>query len=67
MKAILFYWSRGADVRRNIIRLIYQSNRKNKACFLNIIAKELGLSHVAVKRHIDLMMDENYIKPLNPK
>lgn len=65
-KTILFYWSKGSDTRRNIIKFIDECEKKNKPCFMNIIAKKLNLTHVAVKKHIDLLTEEKYIKPINP-
>ena len=66
-RSILFYWSKGAQIRRNIIRLIGSCNRKDEPCFMNQIAREVGLSHVAVKKHIDLLISEDYIRPINPE
>ncbi len=65
-KSILFYWSKGSDTRRKIIRLMYESEKENKPCFLNIIANKLNLTHVAVRKHLDLLIEEKYIKPINP-
>lgn len=39
--------------------------KKNKPCLLNIIAKKLNLTHVAVKKHLDLLTEEKYIKSIN--
>ena len=66
-KSILFYWSKGSETRRNIVKLVGKSNESNKPCFLNKISKVLGISHVAAKKHIDILIDEGYIKPINPK
>ena len=67
MKSILFYWSKGADIRRKIIQLIEKLNKENKPCFLNIIADKLKISHVGMKKHIDLLIEEDYIEQINPK
>ncbi len=66
-KSILFYWSKGADIRRRILLFINKHNKKNKPCFLNQIAKELEVTHVAAKKHIDLLVEEGYISQINPK
>ncbi|HZX44307.1 MAG TPA: hypothetical protein VFF28_01350 [Candidatus Nanoarchaeia archaeon] len=66
-KSILFYWSKGADVRRKILKILSDCEKQAKPCFLNIAAKKLSLTHVAVKKHIDLMVEEGYIEPINPK
>lgn len=65
-KSILFYWSKGADIRRKILLIISKCNKKNKACYLNQIAKELKLTHVAAKKHTDLLLEEGYIGQMNP-
>ncbi len=65
-KSILFYWSKGADTRRKIIKFIYDCEKNNKPCFLNIIAQKLNLTHVAIKKHLDLLIKEGYVKPINP-
>lgn len=66
-KSILFYWSKGADTRRRILLFIHKHNKKNKPCFLNQIAKELEVTHVAAKKHTDLLLEEGYISQINPK
>lgn len=66
-KSVLFYWSKGAETRRNLIRFIGNSNLKSKPCFINLIAGEFSLSHVAVKKHVDLLTSEGYISPINPE
>lgn len=65
-KTLLFHWSRGADVRRLITRLIAQEQRQDKPIFLNALAGQLGLSHVAVKKHLDLLVEEGYVEGINP-
>ncbi len=66
-RSMLFYWSKGAEIRRNIIILIGSCNRRDEPCFLNQIAREVDLSHVAIKKHIDLLISEGYIRPINPE
>ena len=66
MKTILFYWSKGADTRRSIVRLMAGCGRKGRPCYLNTLAKKLKLSHVAVKKHVGLLLDEGYVKIMNP-
>ncbi len=65
-KTILFYWSKGADIRRKILNIIRQANQKNRPVFLNSLAKTLDLSHVAVKKHVDLMVEEGFLEEINP-
>ncbi|MFH1211157.1 MAG: hypothetical protein V1645_04570 [archaeon] len=65
-KSVLFYWSKGAGTRRRILLIIKNANEKNEPCFLNVMAKRLKLTHVAVKKHIDLLVEEGYVEPINP-
>ena len=66
MKTILFYWSKGSETRRAIIRIIAQCEKEKIGCYLNLIAERLKLTHVATKKHLDLLIDEKYVKVLNP-
>ncbi len=66
MKTILFYWSRGAETRRDIIMLAAECGKKEKPCYLSTLAKRLKLSHVAIKKHVDLLLEEGYMKVTNP-
>ena len=66
MKAILFYWSRGAEVRREIVLFIHGCNEKDSPCFLNQLAKHLKLTHPGAKKHLDLLIEHGYIEQINP-
>lgn len=66
-RTILFYWSKGADTRRKIIRFIGECEKNKKPCFLNAIAKKFKVTHVAVKKHLDLLIEEGYVRQINPK
>lgn len=66
MKTVLFYFSKGSKIRVRILQLIQNYNIKNKPIFLNIIAKKLKISHVATKKHIDILEEYSYVKALNP-
>lgn len=66
MKTILFYWSKGSDTRRKLIRLIAEFERRSEPCYLNLLAEKLGLSHVAIKKHLDLLIEQGYVRVLNP-
>jgi len=65
-RSVLFYWSKGAHTRRRILSLMQKLNDEHNPCFLNVLSELMELSHVAVKKHIELLIDEEYIKPLNP-
>lgn len=66
MKTILFYWSRGAETRRGIVRLMAECEKRKKPCYLSVLAEKLKVSHVAAKKHVDLLIDEKYVKIMNP-
>lgn len=66
-KFILFYWSKGAEMRVKILNEIHKCGKAKKPCYLNQIAEKLGVSHVAVKKHLDLLVDEGYVKEINPE
>ena len=65
-RSVLFYWSKGADTRRRILSVAKELNDEERPCFLNVLSEKLELSHVALKKHVDLLIDEKYMKPLNP-
>ncbi len=66
MKTILFYWSKGADTRVRLIKKIGECGKKGKGCYLNALATHVKLSHVAVKKHLDLLLEEKYVRIINP-
>lgn len=66
MKTILFYWSKGAETRVRIVKEIANCVRKGEPCFLNSIAAKLEISHVGIKKHLDLLIEEGYVKVINP-
>ena len=65
-KSVLFYWSKGAEVRRSIIKFIHESNLQNKPCFLNILSTTFKMSHTGMKKHIDLLTEEGFVILINP-
>ena len=65
-KTILFYWSKGAQMRVKLLNWIAKCIKKGEPCYLNVLAKKVNLSHVAVKKHLDLLLEEEYIKEINP-
>ena len=65
-RSVLFYWSKGADTRRRILSVTRELNISNEPCFINILSEKLKLSHVAIKKHVELLVDENYMKQMNP-
>ncbi|MDO8428269.1 MAG: hypothetical protein Q7S92_03585 [Candidatus Diapherotrites archaeon] len=66
MKAVLFYWGKGSEVRVKILLELYRCSGSNTPCYLNSLADYLKLSHVAVKKHLDLLLEHKYVRPVNP-
>jgi len=54
-------------MRRKLLKIISELNQEKKPCFLNVIAKKIKFSHVATKKHIDLLVEEGYLEQINPK
>jgi len=67
MKSVLFYWGKGAETRVKMVFEIARCEAKKEPCYLSALAERLGLSHVAVKKHLDLLLEEDYVKELNPE
>ena len=66
MKAVLFYWGKGASVRVKILFELSECSKSNQPCYLNQLAEKLQLSHVAVKKHLELLLEHKYVQPINP-
>ena len=62
----MFFWSRGADVRRRILKIVGERERDHQPCYLSYLAGQLGISHVAAKKHVDLLAEQRYLRVLNP-
>ena len=65
-RSVLFYWSKGAPTRRRILSVASELNDEHQPCFINVLSDKLELSHVAIKKHVELLIDEKYIKQINP-
>lgn len=65
-KTVLFYWSKGAKTRVQILHIALKCQQKKSPCFLNQIADALKISHVGAKKHVDLLIEEGYLKEINP-
>ncbi len=66
-KTILFYWSKGAATRVKILNVAHLCNKNKEPCFLQQIADKLKISRVGIKKHIDLLIENGYLKGVNPK
>lgn len=65
-KSILFYWGKGSSMRVKLLHEIHKANLEQKPCYLNLLAEKVGVSHVAAKKHLDLMIEEEYVREINP-
>lgn len=65
-KTVLFYWSKGAHTRVQILFQAFKCHQKKEPCFLSQIAESIGLSHVGAKKHVDLLVEEGHLKEINP-
>ena len=65
-RSVLFYWSKGSDTRRRILSVTRELNDGHEPCFINVLSEKLELSHVAIKKHVELLVEEKYIKQMNP-
>lgn len=66
MKSILFYWGKGAETRVRIIQLIHECNQKKQPCYLNQLAQKMNLSHVAIMKQLNMLIEEGYVHEVNP-
>jgi predicted ArsR family transcriptional regulator len=64
-ESVLFYFSKGADTRRDIIQIV--EDKQNEGIYLSEIADKLDMSHVAVRKHLDLLLENDYLEYLNPE
>ncbi len=65
-ESILFYWSKGSETRRKMVRRVFEEEAKGRPVFLNSLAKDLGISHVAARKHVELLIEEGYLEKINP-
>lgn len=64
-ESVLFYFSKGADTRRDIIQIVKE--KQDEGIYLTEIADKLDMSHVAARKHIELLREEDYLKQINPE
>ena len=65
MKSVLFYWSKGAELRRRLVATMARECLGKRPCYLSKLAKILGVSHVALKKHVDLLVENGFLAQLN--
>jgi predicted ArsR family transcriptional regulator len=64
-ESVLFYFSKGADTRRDIIQIVKE--KQDEGIYLTEIADKLDMSHVAARKHIELLREEDYLEHINPE
>ncbi len=67
MKAVLFYWSKGAPMRVKMVRLIAECNRRREPVYLAKLAGACRISDVAAKKHLELMVEHRFVSVQNPE
>jgi predicted ArsR family transcriptional regulator len=67
MDTILFLHSKGAQTRRKLVQLLYHETKNNYLHTITTLSSELGISKVAVKKHVDYLTYLGYVDKMNPK
>lgn len=63
---VLFYLSEGGSVRLEILQLTREANAEEEGIYLNKLADELDMSHVGVRKHLELLLNNGYVEYRNP-
>ncbi|MGM5484707.1 MAG: HTH domain-containing protein [Nanobdellota archaeon] len=67
MENMIFLYSKGGESRRKIIQELYHQMKERYNNSVSTLAEELEISKVAVKRHVDRLIELGYIEKLNPR
>lgn len=65
-EAVLFYLSPAGEKRLTILRLVNEAEDEQEGMYLNKIADELDISHVAARKHLELLLEGDYLRYKNP-
>ncbi|MDY6770683.1 MAG: winged helix-turn-helix domain-containing protein [Candidatus Nanohaloarchaea archaeon] len=65
-ETVLFYLSDGGDVRLKILELVRDAEENDEGMYLTKLADELDMSHVGARNHLQLLLDEGYVRYKNP-
>ncbi len=65
-RRIFFNWGRGATTNVGILDLVDNCAKNKEPCYINILADSIGLSHVAIKKKVDIFIEQGYIEIINP-
>ena len=53
-------------MRVKILHEIYKCGQGNEPCFLSKLAKKFKMSHVALRKHLELMVEDGFVEEINP-
>lgn len=65
-ETVLFFLSPAGDKRLRILQLVKKAEQDREGMYLNKLADELGLSHVGARKHLQLLLEEDYVQYKNP-
>lgn len=65
-ETVLFYLSEAGDKRLKMLQLVAEAEEEKEGMYLTKMAEEIGISHVAARKHLQLLLDENYLQYKNP-
>lgn len=66
-ETVLFYLSDGGDTRLEILELVEEAEKNQEGMYLNKLSDKLEMSHVAARKHLQLLIDEKYLQYKNPE
>lgn len=65
-ETVLFFLSDGGDTRLKILELVEEAEENKEGMYLNKLSDELEISHVAARKHLQILLEEEYLKYKNP-
>lgn len=66
-ETVLFYLSDGGDTRLEILELVEEAEKNQEGMYLNKLSDKLEMSHVAARKHLQLLIEEEYLEHRNPE
>ncbi|MDY6778707.1 MAG: winged helix-turn-helix domain-containing protein [Candidatus Nanohaloarchaea archaeon] len=65
-ETVLFYLSEAGDKRLKMLQLVSEAEEEQEGMYLTKMAEEIGISHVAARKHLQLLLEEGYLRYKNP-
>ncbi len=65
-ETVLFYLLEAGDKRLKMLRLVTEAEEEQEGMYLTKLAENLDISHVAARKHLQLLLDEGYLQYKNP-